>query len=235
MKRDLNRSVRLFQAFRVEQTQPEVFYGALADDSVAIVSEHIDLRGKTVLDVGAGPREFAEAFRQAGARYIPLDRDPEVESVRDGGVVGDALALPLASGSVDVVFSSNLAEHVPNPTAAADEMVRVLRPGGVLFLSYTNWLSPWGGHETSPWHWLGGEFAVRRYERKHGHAPKNRVDSTLYRISVETGLRWARHQPDLDVIALRPRYYPDVARVILRVPVLREFVTWNLLVLGRKR
>ncbi|HHT8842886.1 TPA: class I SAM-dependent methyltransferase, partial [Burkholderia cenocepacia] len=72
-----------------------------------------------------------------------------------GGVVGDALRLPLADGSVDVVFSSNMWEHVPHPEAVADELLRVTRPGGLLFLSYTNWLSPWGGHETSPWHWLG--------------------------------------------------------------------------------
>ena len=31
----------------------------------------------------------------------------------------------------------------------------VSRGRGVVFLSWTTWLSPWGGHETSPWHYLG--------------------------------------------------------------------------------
>ena len=55
----------------------------------------------------------------------------------------------------------------------ADEMVRVTRPGGLIFLSYTLWWGPWGGHETSPWHYLGGGRAARRYERRLGHRPKN--------------------------------------------------------------
>ncbi|WP_068323928.1 class I SAM-dependent methyltransferase [Janibacter terrae] len=234
MRRGVRRSVRLFSAFLVEQTEPERFYSELARDSIGLVREHTPLDGRTVLDVGAGPSEFARAFRAEGARYVPLDHDPSVPSVRDGGVVGDALRLPLADGSVDVVFSSNMWEHVPDPEAVADEMLRVTRPGGLVLLSYTNWLSPWGGHETSPWHWLGGDRAVRRYERRHGHPPKNRVGETLHRVSVRQGLDWAR-RADADVLVARPRYLPDAARAVLRVPGLREVVTWNLLLVLRRR
>lgn len=233
-RRGLRRSVRLFSAFLVEQSDPQRFYSELANDSIELLLEHTPLRGATVLDVGAGPSEFARAFRDAGARYVPVDRDPDVPSVRDGGVVGDALHLPLADGSVDVVFSSNMWEHVPDPEAVADELLRVTRPGGLLFLSYTNWLSPWGGHETSPWHWLGGERAIRRYQRQHGHPPKNRVGETLYRVSVRQGLEWAKGAP-AEVLAARPRYLPDAAARILRVPGIREVVTWNLLLILRRR
>lgn len=234
-RRDVRRSVHLFRSFLVEQTQSEVFYGALAQDSVDDVREWTDLAGRVVLDVGAGPAEFARAFRSAGAHYIPLDHDPAVASVRDGGIVADAAQLPFADNSIDVVFSSNLWEHVADPRAVADEFLRVVRPGGLLLLSYTNWLSPWGGHETSPWHWLGGEFAVRRYETRQGHAPKNRVGSTLFKVSVATGLDWARTQQAAEVLAARPRYLPDALRWILNVPGLREIVTWNLLLVLRKR
>lgn len=234
-RRDLTRSIRLFQAFLAEQSDPQRFYGALAADSLDIVNEHVDLRGARVLDAGAGPSEFAAAFTSAGAHYVPLDADESVSSVRRGGVVADAGLLPFATGSFDVVFSSNLWEHVREPELVADELLRVLKPGGVLFLAYTNWLSPWGGHETSPWHWLGGSFAARRYARRTGHAPKNLIDESLFRISVTRGLRWARNQPDARVIAMRPRYWPDWAAAILRVPGVREIVTWNLLVLMRKQ
>lgn len=235
MDRGIGRSVRLFRAFLVEQSDPEVFYGSLARDSCELLGEFTQLYGAHVLDVGAGPAEFAHAFRAAGASYVPIDHDPAVSSVRDGGVVATAEALPFADRSVDVVFSSNLWEHVRDPERAADEMVRVVRPGGLVFLSYTNWLSPWGGHETSPWHWLGGDRAVRRYTRKHGHAPKNTVDKTLFRVSVAQGLRWATSNSDVDVLVARPRYLPDVARHVLRVPGLREIVTWNLLLILRRR
>lgn len=235
MERGIDRSVRLFRAFLVEQTEPHVFYGTLARDSCELLGELTELDGARVLDVGAGPAEFAREFRAAGATYVPIDHDPSVPSVRDRGVVATADALPFADGSVDVVFSSNLWEHVRRPEHAGDEMVRVVRPGGLVFLSYTNWLSPWGGHETSPWHWLGGDRAVRRYTRKQGHPPKNTVDRTLFRVSVARGLRWAQQRPDVDVLVARPRYLPDAARHVLRVPGLREILTWNLLLILRRR
>lgn len=234
-RRGIARSVRLFRAFRLEQTRPEVFYGTLAIDSVEVLQEFVDLAGARTLDVGAGPAEFAAQFRRAGAQYVPIDHDPSVASVRDGGVVATAAALPFADACVDVVFSSNVWEHVRDPEQVADELVRVTRPGGTIFLSYTNWLSPWGGHETSPWHWLGGERAARRYERRHGHRPKNLVDDTLFRVSVRQGLDWARRHPEVEILAARPRYLPDAARHLLKVPGLREVLTWNLLLVLRRR
>lgn len=231
----LRRSAHLMSAFRVEQTDPHRFYRLLAEDSVNTTRQVMDPRGCLVLDVGAGPAEFAACFREAGAVYVPLDRDEHAPSLRAGGVVGSADRLPLRDGSVDIVFSSNLLEHVRDPERAADEMARVARPGGVLVLCYTNWLSPWGGHETSPFHWLGGQRAVRRYERRHGRRPKNIVDHNLFRISVAQMVRWARSRDDADVVMLRPRYLPPALGWIVRVPLLRELVTWNLLLVLRKR
>ena len=234
-RRDVLRSVRLFRSFLREQSDPGDFYGTLAVDSIDTLREWVDLRGRVVLDVGAGPGEFAAAFRAEGARYVPVDHDRTVVSVRAGGVVASAAALPVVSGCADVVFASNLWEHVEDPRAVGDEMVRVLRPGGLLYLSYTNWLSPWGGHETSPRHWLGGERAVASYTRRHGHPPKNRVGETLFRVSVTEGLDWALTHPDVEVLVARPRYLPDAARHVLRLPGVREILTWNLLLILRRR
>lgn len=233
--RDLRRSVRLFRSFLVEQTDPARFYGDLAEDSLAALTELTEIKGRIVLDVGAGPREFAAAFRAAGARYVPLDRDPTVSAVRESGVVADAAALPIREGSIDVVFSSNLLEHVPDVRTVADDMVRVLKPGGLLYLSYTNWLSPWGGHETSPWHWLSPRYAVSRYERKYSRRPKNVLGESIFKVSIAEGLAWAASHPDVEVVAARPRYLPDGARHLLRVPIVREFLTWNLLLILRRR
>ncbi len=234
-RRGLRRSRDLFASFLVEQSDPDRFYGHLAADSLATLSEHVEVRDRIVVDVGAGPAQFAAAFRAAGAHYVPLDHDPHVASVADGGIVGSALALPLATGSIDIVFSSNLLEHVPDVEGVADEMVRVLRPGGVLYLSYTNWLSPWGGHEASPWHWVSGDYAARRYERKHGKPPKNRLGETIHRTSIAQGLTWATRTPDIEILAARPRYLPDTFRHLLRLPGVREILTWNLLLVVRKR
>lgn len=233
--RGWRRSVDLFRAFLVEQQDPDRFYSALAADSVEALAEHTPLSDQVVLDVGAGPRQFAAAFRDRGSRYVPLDHDTNVSSVTDGGIAGSALALPFADKAVDIVFSSNLLEHVPEMGLAADEMVRVTRPGGLIYVSYTNWLSPWGAHEASPWHYVSSDVAVRRYAAKHGRLPKNRLGETIFKVSVKQGLDWARSHPDIEIVAARPRYLPDAFRHLLSVPGLREVLTWNLLLILRRR
>jgi SAM-dependent methyltransferase len=234
----VRRSIALLRAFAVEQSQPEVFYGLLAQDSVALVQRHGPLQGRSVVDVGAGPVEFAAAFCAAGAHYVAVDSDPAAIHPSTGNaaaIVAKGERLPLGTGSVDVAFSSNVLEHVTDPAGFADELVRVVRPGGLVVLSYTNWLSPWGGHETSPFHYLGGRRAVRLYTHRYGHPPKNRVGENLFPVSVSFGLRWARHQPGAALLEARPRYYPRWTRGLLRVPGLREVATWNLFLVLRKR
>ncbi|MEP6761834.1 MAG: class I SAM-dependent methyltransferase [Sporichthyaceae bacterium] len=238
-ERGLSRSVALLRAFAVEQTAPEIFYGALAADSVRLVEDYTNLSGRKVLDVGAGPVQFAHAFAERGAFYIGVDADERAVGVSDmagtTAIVAQGERLPLRPASVDVAFSSNVLEHVRRPSVLTDEMVRVTRPGGLIMISYTNWLSPWGGHETSPYHYLGGRRAIDRYARKYGRPPKNQVDTNLYRLSVAAGLRLARAQQGTDLLDARPRYYPRWARGLVRVPLVREFATWNLLLVLRRR
>lgn len=233
------RSVRLLREFRVEQTEPARFYTALAQDSVAQLRSFAELDGSVVLDVGGGPGYFRDAFRAAGATYLSLDADvgelSGLGEIAAGTVIGSGMQLPFRDDSVDVCYSSNVLEHVPDPPRMADEMVRVTRPGGTVFLSYTVWYGPWGGHETAPWHYLGGRRARRRYLRVHGHEPKNRYGESLFAVTVRDGLRWARTQTAADVVAVLPRYNPWWSHWLLRVPLVREVVTWNLVIVLRKR
>jgi hypothetical protein len=115
-----------------------------------------------------------------------------------------------------------------------DEMLRVTKPRGTVFLSYTVWWGPWGGHETSPWHYVGGARARRRYARRHGREPKNRYGESLFAVTVADGLAWARAQDQAHVVAVLPRYNPGWSSGLLRVPVLREVMTWNLVLVLRK-
>ena len=239
----LARSVALFRAFGYEQSDPARFYAFLAADSARQVASYAPLQGARLLDVGGGPGYFAEAFRDLGARYIGLDADLgelslHGRAIDSGTVLGSGLKLPFATGVVDVCYSSNVLEHVAAPAVMADEMVRVTRPGGVIFLSYNNWLAPNGGHETAPWHYLGGAFAADRYARRTGRRPKNDFGRSLYRTSVAQMLRWTRagqQRGSFDVLAVLPRYHPTWARGVVRVPVVREFLTWNLALVLRRR
>jgi len=238
----LGRSWRLLGDFRHEQDDPARFYSALASDSAAQVSWYADLRGARLLDVGGGPGYFADAFAARGATYVPLDADAGELALHGRApgprtVIGDGTSLPFADGSFDVAYSSNVAEHVREPWAMADEMVRVTAPGGLVFLSYTLWYGPWGGHETAPWHFLGGRRAADRYARKHGHRPKNDFDHSLFRTTAAQGARWAasaRAQGRLVDVRLVPRYLPGWARFLARVPGVREVACWNLAIVGRR-
>jgi SAM-dependent methyltransferase len=235
----MRRSWALFRAFRYEQPDPPRFYNALALDSVMQVRQYVDLAGRLVLDVGGGPGYFADAFEGAGATYLSLDSDVGEMSgrgrIRAGSVVGSGLRLPFADASVDVCYSSNVLEHVPDPWRMAGEMLRVTRPGGVTFISYTVWWGPWGGHETAPWHFLGGYRARRRYLARHGHEPKNRFGESLFPVTVKQGLDWAARQATADVVDIVPRYNPRWTYWLLAVPGVREVLTWNLVLVLRPR
>ncbi|MGH3432376.1 MAG: class I SAM-dependent methyltransferase [Thermocrispum sp.] len=239
------RSVGLFRAFLVEQTDPDHFYSTLADDSVSQLRSfvpHRDLAGVTVLDVGGGPGYFADAFRAAGAHYVGLDPDVGELSARGtpepGMLRASGTALPVRSGTVDVTYSSNVLEHVADPWLMLAEMLRVTRSGGTVFMSFTPWYAPWGGHETAPWHYLGGLRARRRFIAKHGHEPKNRYGESLFPVTVGAALRWARDEhrsARAELVRALPRYHPRWAQWIVRVPGVREVATWNLALVLRKR
>jgi SAM-dependent methyltransferase len=145
------------------------------------------------------------------------------------------MKLPFADGAFDVSHSSNVLEHVTDPRAFFDEMLRVVRPGGTMFLAFTNWLSPFGGHETSPWHYLGGERAAIHYERKLGYAPTNRFGTSLFRLDISDVLPWARDNQNAELIDIFPRYYPAWTKHMVAIPGVREVTTWNLALVLRRR
>lgn len=236
---NLRRSVTLFRAFLTEQTDPDGFYSVLAEDSVRQLAQHTPLAGRTILDVGGGPGYFSDAFRAAGAAYLGIDPDVgELTARGEAGenmVRGSGTKLPIRSESVDICYSSNVLEHVSEPEVMLDEMCRVTKPGGIIFVSFTPWYSPWGGHETAPWHFLGGDYARRRYRKTAGKEPKNKFGESLFAFSVGAAIRWGKATPLAGLQEVYPRYHPSWAGWIVRVPGVREIASWNLVMILRKR
>jgi SAM-dependent methyltransferase len=232
------RSVRLFRLFLSEQQDPDRFYMALAEDAASQLADFVAVQGRTVLDIGGGAGYVTRQFRSQGANCYLFEVDEgEMTSRGDtppGAVLADGFWLPVRDGGADVCVSSNVLEHVRDPRGLIEEMVRATKPGGLIYLSFTNWFSPWGGHEMSPWHYLGAGAAERRYLRKHGKPPKNRVGSSLFPVHIGPMLRMMRERSDVEVVSARPRYYPAWCKVLLYIPVVREVITWNLLLILRR-
>ena len=159
----------------------------------------------------------------AARSYVTFTLDPAAH-FSDGSPVTAA----------DVVFSSNVLEHVSDPMGLIEEMIRVTRPGGLVYLSYCNWYSPWGGHEMSPWHYLGPRYAERRYIRRYQRKPKHEVGVNLFQVHVGPILRALRARPDIQIVEARPRYYPRWCRLLVKLPGLREAATWNLMLIMRR-
>jgi ubiquinone/menaquinone biosynthesis C-methylase UbiE len=113
----------------------------LYDDLLAPVRE-AGVRGR-VLDVGAGPGHAAVLLARAHpqATFTGVDHSPSMASraarrARESGaanvtfIEADALALPFAEASFDLVYSLASIKHWPDRALGLSEIHRVLRPGG---------------------------------------------------------------------------------------------------------
>jgi SAM-dependent methyltransferase len=101
--------------------------------------------GQRVLDVACGTGVVAVTAARAGATVSGLDLTPSLlERARENARIsrvtidwreGDAEALPYEDGAFDAVLSQFGHMFAPRPAVAVAEMLRVLKPGGVLAFS----------------------------------------------------------------------------------------------------
>jgi len=87
-----------------------------------------------VLDLGAGAGIVAQMnFKGAVKKVSGIDPDKRVmrNPFLDNAVIGYGESMPqFESGSIDVVISDNVLEHIGNPGDLFKEIHRVLKPGG---------------------------------------------------------------------------------------------------------
>lgn len=106
------------------------------------------------LDLGMWDGMACLALQEQGKTAIGVDI--RIEGLDDRAVAGgatfagmDVTRMGFVDNSFDFVFSFNSFEHFPDPAAVLREVVRVLRPGGFLYLDFGPvWLSPKGAHQT---------------------------------------------------------------------------------------
>lgn len=101
-------------------------------DTITTLMELIEapfLRSSLFLDLGCGDRYLESAVLERGMRYVGLDVNT-CDFSRDH--------FPLATGSVDLVVSLAVIEHLRDPSIFISEIFRCLKPGGVVYLSTPN-------------------------------------------------------------------------------------------------
>lgn len=109
------------------------------------LSQDLPVSRGLALEVGCGSGHFGALLAQAGFTAILLDYSPAALACarnsflslkgreRRRFLLGDALALPIADDSVDVVVSCGVLEHFVDPLRPMQEMVRVLRRRGLFY------------------------------------------------------------------------------------------------------
>ncbi len=87
-----------------------------------------------ILDVGAGDAPYREFFQHTN--YMTLDWDKSTyRPAIPPDFVTTADNIPCASGTIDGVICTEVLEHVPDPLRVLNEIGRVLRPGGHIWLT----------------------------------------------------------------------------------------------------
>lgn len=112
-----------------------------------LVRNHGRLRGATVVDFGCGEAPYRGLFIEADYLRADLPGNDAADLEID-----DEGRIPVESGSVDLVFSSQVLEHVEDPVGYLTECHRMLRPGGSLVLS-THGMMYLHRDPTDYWRW----------------------------------------------------------------------------------
>ncbi len=139
VRRAFSRSARTYDAAAVLQHEVE--------QRLLESLEYLgDRQPRVVIDVGSGPGRASAVMRKRWPKAQVLALDLSLPMLREarqrsgwwkpfGRVCADARALPLAEGSVDVLFSNLCLQWVDDLPAVFAGFRRVLRPGGLLLCS----------------------------------------------------------------------------------------------------
>jgi SAM-dependent methyltransferase len=121
----------------------ECFEAPTAFENQFILNVMGDLRGKRLLDLGAGLGESSVYFALQGARVTTVDLSPQMVEMavklgkRYGveleGIVSGAENFNLPSATYDLIYMANTIHHIHDRASLFEQMNRALKPGGKFF------------------------------------------------------------------------------------------------------
>lgn len=101
----------------------------IVDDLAAFLEGRDD---GAVLDLGAGRKPYAHLYEPHFKRSFAVDIGARTEGI---DLIEDASQLPFPDETFGCVICTEVLEHLPNPLEVLQEIRRVLKPSGALFLT----------------------------------------------------------------------------------------------------
>lgn len=211
--------------------------------------------GKTVLDMGCGAAGKSLYYLSIGAaRVVGVDivahyqQDAEAFARELGFgdrftfLLGDALHLPIPDDSMDVVIMNDFMEHIRDPEGALREALRVLKPGGRVYLNFPPYYHPMGIHMSDvigiPWvHLLFSERTlIAAYKDLVRGLPDEAQRLDLRFSTDETGRTYISYLNKMTIrkfrrllraAGLKPLWYREIPlrrflAPLARLPVVKE-------------
>jgi SAM-dependent methyltransferase len=123
--RNLRARQRLWE---ISRSEPELDFNRWSVEQVHV------RHGDVVLDAGCGNGRPLALFREYGSVAVGIDMSFGMARTTGSSLVavGDAQRLPFRDGAFDAAAAFMMLYHVPNLPAAAAELRRVVKPGGVV-------------------------------------------------------------------------------------------------------
>jgi ubiquinone/menaquinone biosynthesis C-methylase UbiE len=134
-----------------------------ARKTVAVILEELEKvktepRETRLLDIGCSAGILTRHYAEFFGKVVGVDIDDgAVEWARKNRAadnvsyrVGDSMELPFLTGEFDLVTCTHIYEHVPDAQRMLDEILRVLRPGGMCYFAAENRIRLWDGHYNLP-------------------------------------------------------------------------------------
>lgn len=165
------------------------YFGSVFHDGSLLIDSHGDFLdaiaryfprepGKLCLDLGCGSGHYTAALARLGHRVFAVDISQtrlDAATTKDSGngeivpVLADIEDIPLPDACCDFAMCNFVLEHVADPFAVIDQIVRLLRPGGRMLLAVPSF-----NIRDTLAYWLYGEAPSLNFEhlRSYGLIPR---------------------------------------------------------------
>lgn len=209
-----------------------------------IESQEIPIHNYRVLELAAGVGGYSATLYRSSKQFVSSDiyhfpnytQHPFIDYV----IFDASKKYPFDDNSFDFIFCSSLIEHVENPGDMMQEIKRVLKGDGYLYMSFPPFYSLYGGHHLSPFHYLGEKMALKLSKKIYGNVLEEATQySNLWGegrglfVRTVKSVKKILGDYDFAVNLVWPRFLMKFN--IAKIPLLNEVLCWHVCFICRNK